>query len=274
MAVDSAAGVALEPHTAFVRPFAPSRVWSVERCRCRCVIATLYPRRPAVPQPGALTPQGGHHAIRAMGDVTDTTPLLLAEWHGGDDRALSALVEIHLPWLRSHVERRVGGFLRRHGEADDYLQDAVLDFLRDAPRFQVRDGEHFRGLLARVVENTLRDRNDWFRAKRRDLARNGALPTESVLALDPNLQRSTTPSRDATRTEVRDWVRLGLELMEAEDRKIILAREYEDRSFVEIGEELGLTANAVRMRWVRAVARLSEVMQELRAGRLPGQASP
>jgi RNA polymerase sigma factor (sigma-70 family) len=199
----------------------------------------------------------------------DATPQLLERWHQGDERALGELVELHLPWLRGQVDRRLGPALREQGEVEDYLQDAMLDFLRDAPRFVVRDGAQFRALLARVLENTLRDRNDWFRAKRRDLARKAALPTESVLSLDPALQRSTTPSRDATRNEVRDWVRLGLELLEAEDRKIILAREYEDRSFVEIGTELGMSANAVRMRWVRAVARLAEVMKELRAGTVP-----
>jgi RNA polymerase sigma factor (sigma-70 family) len=204
-----------------------------------------------------------------MGLPTDTTPLLLERWHRGDESALAALVELHLPWLREHVERRLGPFLRRHGEADDYLQDAIVDFLRYAPRFQVRDSLQLRALLARVAENTLRDKNDWFRAKRRDLGKNGTLPTDSVLALDPALQRSTTPSRDATRNEVRDWVRLGLELLEAEDRKILLAREYDNRSFVEIGDELGMTANAVRMRWVRAVSRLAEVMKDLRGGTVP-----
>lgn len=204
-----------------------------------------------------------------MTDAADPTPTLLQRWHDGDESALAELVAAHLGWLRGHVERRLGAFLRARGEADDYLQDAILDFLRDGPRFQVRDGAQFRALLGRIVENTLRDKNDWFRAKRRDLARSATVPSDSVLALDPALQRSTTPSRDATRNEIRDWVRLGLELLEAEDRKVILAREYEDRSFVEIGTELGMSANAVRMRWVRAVARLAEVMQQLKSGSLP-----
>lgn len=204
-----------------------------------------------------------------MTDAADPTPTLLQRWHGGDESALAELVAAHLGWLRGHVERRLGAFLRARGEADDYLQDAILDFLRDGPRFQVRDGAQFRALLGRIVENTLRDKNDWFRAKRRHLGSNITLARDSVLPLDPALQNSSTPSRDATRTEVRDWVRLGLELLEAEDRKILLAREYEDRSFVQIGDELGMTANAVRMRWVRAVARLAEVMQDLQAGRIP-----
>ena len=203
----------------------------------------------------------------------DRTQELLALWHQGDEAALAELVRTHIDWLKQLVDRRLGAFLRQRGDASDYMQDAIVDFLRYGPRFQVRDADHFRGLLARIVENTLRDRNDWFRAKRRRLGTNQGLPTESVLALDPNLQRSTTPSRDASRLEMREWVRLALELLDAEERRIILAREYEDRSFVQIGEELGMTANAVRMRWVRAVARLAEVMQDLKAGRLPGEPS-
>lgn len=201
----------------------------------------------------------------------DPTPRLLERWHQGDEAALPELLRLHLDWLHAHVERRLGAFLRARADADDYLQDAVLEFLRFAPRFQVRDGAQFRALLAKIAENTLRDRNDWFRAKRRHLGTQVAISRDSVLPLDPALQRSTTPSRDATRNEVRDWVRLALELLEAEDRKILLEREYEDRSFVDIGQDLGMTANAVRMRWVRAVARLAEVMRELQQGRIQAE---
>jgi len=204
-----------------------------------------------------------------MPEGPDSTAELLHRWHGGDEPALAALVAMHLPWLRAHVEKRLGPFLRQQGESSDYLHDAVLDFLRNAPRFPVRDAEQFRGLLARVTENTLRDRNDWFRARRRDLARNASLPGDSVLSLDPGLLQSSTPSRAAARTEVRDWVRLGLELLDAEDRRILVAREYDNRSFVEIGEDLGMTANAARMRWTRAVARLADVLRSLRGGRMP-----
>lgn len=203
-----------------------------------------------------------------MSDAAAATQDLLRRWHDGDEQALARLVELHLPWLETYVDRRLGAFLRTQGEPADFVQDAVLDFLRHAPRFQVRDADQLRGLLARVVENTLRDRNDWFRAKRRDLNRNAPLPSESVLSLDPALATGTTPSTNASRTEMRDWVRLGLELLEPEDRKVILRREYEDRSFVEIGDELGMTANAVRMRWVRAVARLADTVRRLRQGSL------
>lgn len=197
------------------------------------------------------------------------TIALLARWHAGDQAALATLVELHLPWLSAHVRDRMGGFLRQHGDAEDYLHDAMLDFLRDAPRFQVRDVDQFRGLLVRVVENTLRDRNDWFRRKRRDFARNNGLPSQSVLALDPALQMSTTPSREAAASEAHDWVRLALEILPAEDRRILVARDWEKRSFVEIGAEMSMTDSAVRMRWVRAVGRLAAILRDLRRGAIP-----
>lgn len=204
-----------------------------------------------------------------MAAEADATQDLLRRWHAGDPAALPALVEAHLPWLRQHLDRRLGAFLRQREEPEDFVQAAVLEFLRDGPRFVVRDGAQFRNLLARVVENMLRDRNDWYRAKRRDLARDAPLPSESVLPLDPALATSTTPSRDAARGEMREWVRLGLELLDPDDKKLVVAREFDGRSFVDLGAELGMTENAVRMRWVRAVGRLAEVMRTLRAGEVP-----
>ncbi len=202
-------------------------------------------------------------------------PDLLRRWHSGDQDALAELVEICLPWLREHVDARLGAFLRGRGDVDDYLQDALLDFLRDGPRFQVRDERQFRGLLVRVIENTLRDKNDWFRAQRRNLGvGDAALPEGSVLDLQSGLVLTSTPSRGADREEGRAWVRLALELLDPEDRKVILGRDYEQRAFEDIGNELGLSAGAARMRWNRAVARLAQTMLELRQGRIDGEAVP
>jgi DNA-directed RNA polymerase specialized sigma24 family protein len=153
----------------------------------------------------ALTESRSVRRIRPVPQPDLDTRTLLVRWHAGDAAALARLVELHLSWLQQHVRGRLGEFLARQAEPQDYLQDAVLDFLRDAPRFLVRDESQFRGLLVRVVENTLLDRNEWFRAKRRDMARNNPLPTDSVLALDPAFQRSETPSREVA-ARMR-WVR-------------------------------------------------------------------
>ena len=133
----------------------------------------------------------------------EETVRLLAQWHGGDTEALAQIVTLHLPWLHAQIEARLGEFLRSQGEPMDYLNDVMVAFLRDAPKFQVRDGTHLRSLLVRIAEHALRDKNDWFRAKRRDLARRVAVPSDSVLDLDSRFRTSSTPSRGASRNETR-----------------------------------------------------------------------
>ena len=103
-----------------------------------------------------------------MADDAAETVTLLQRWHAGDRAALDTLLARDMPWIREHVERRLGQLLRAKGEADDYVQDAVIEVLRYGPRFLIADRERFRGLLARIVENTLRDQHDWYTAKRRE----------------------------------------------------------------------------------------------------------
>ena len=204
----------------------------------------------------------------AMSLVPDPEPTeqLLGLWHGGDAQALARLVEREMPWIRQLVQRRMGRRLGAKFEADDFVQDAVVDLLRYGPRFVVHDTHQFRGLVARIVENNLRDRDEWFRARRRALDRERELTGGSALNLDPVEGSVTRPSEVAVRNEAKQWVRLALELLEPEDRRVIVRREWDGASFVEIGEELAMSANAVRMRWVRAVARLADKVRELQNG--------
>ncbi|MFO1051106.1 MAG: sigma-70 family RNA polymerase sigma factor [Planctomycetota bacterium] len=189
---------------------------------------------------------------------------LLRRHAAGDREALAELLHRELPWLREFVSKRLGAHLRAKDETMDQVQDAMVDFLRDAPRFVVGDGKQFRALLARVVENNLRDRDAWFRARRRAMAAEQPLPSESVLQIASD--SVTTPTQAAADSEWKAWVRLAMELMDPADRRILVLREWDDRSFVEIGELEGLTANAVRMRWTRAVARLADRIEKLRRG--------
>ena len=58
-------------------------------------------------------------------------------------------------------------------ESSDIVQDAALQFLKYGPRFILSDEEKFRALLVRIVENVLRDKHDWFSARRRAIAGSG-----------------------------------------------------------------------------------------------------
>lgn len=193
---------------------------------------------------------------------------LLRRWQAGDEAALGSLLVRELPWIRRMAERRLQGPLRARLDASDCVQDAVADFLRYGPRVVPSDHHQLRGLLARIVENNLRDRDDWYRARRRDAAREQPLASATGLVLDAAVDQPTTPSAAADREEQRAWVRLALELLDPDDRRIVIRRDWDRASFAEIGSELQLGENAARMRWVRAVGRLADQLVELRSGRL------
>ena len=97
-----------------------------------------------------------------MGNNVPETTLLLQRWNGGDEQALQALLQLHLPWIQTHVSQRLGGLVRAKEDTNDVVQDALVEFLRYGPRFKVSNEAHLRFLLGRIAENVLRDRHDFF----------------------------------------------------------------------------------------------------------------
>ena len=206
---------------------------------------------------------------------------LLNRWHQGDRDALAALLQRDLPWIRARVGKRLGPLLRANAETVDYVQDAFVAALQYGPRFVVQDVAQFRALVARIVENTLRDQHDHHAALRRGGAgpagggggaaggvRVEPLPSGSVLALDPRMRSVTRPDEAAAHNELRAWTRLGLELLDPDDRRVILLREFEGLSFAAIGERLGIGETGARMRFTRAIPRLADKVKQLQAGEL------
>lgn len=192
----------------------------------------------------------------------------------GDEAALREMVTEHLPWIEAHVRRRLSAVARRDGDTQDYVQQALFDVLRDGPHFAIDDAGAFRALLARIVENNLIDRVRYLQREQRDHRRQRPLPTDSVLQLDAPVRSVTEPPAAADRNEQQQWLRLAVELLDAEDREAVRLRDWEGVSFAELGERLGLSAEAARKRYTRALPRLAEKLDLLRRGQWQGALPP
>lgn len=193
---------------------------------------------------------------------------LLRRTHAGDRAAFEALLVRELPYIRERVHRRLGAALRARAETGDLVQDALLRLLEYGPRFLVSNDAHLRALLARIVENVIRDGADRASALRRGRSRERALERDSVLELDPPADSPRRPSTAAARNEERAWIPLALELLETADRRLLVEREWDGRPFADIAAGLGVTEDAARMRYGRALARLARAIDALRTGRL------
>lgn len=200
-----------------------------------------------------------------------TTRDLLRRWHAGDAEALGELVANDAAWIQDHVSRRLGPLLRQRADTQDIVQHTLVEVLKTGPRFVVDDRQQMRALLARMVENVLRYHARHDRQQKRDVRREvpATAPTGSgsVLQLSP-AAAAAGPATQAAEAEHRDWIRLALELLDPDDRDVIVWREFDGLPFAEVAARLGVPEAHARVRFQRALPKLGSKLQQLKAGRL------
>lgn len=190
----------------------------------------------------------------------------MPNWQG--DEEIEAIVTRHLPWVTSYVHKKLGQFPRQKSDTGDIIQEAMVQFLKYGPRIHLKNDVQFRALLCRIVENVICNQFDWFTARRRDMAREQPLPGDTVLNLDPTLNRQETPSQIVGKQQEEAWLRLGVELLDAGDQEVIVLRNWDDQSFPEIGKRLGISKDAARLRYYHAINHLIKNVNLLKNGKL------
>jgi len=196
------------------------------------------------------------------------TYLCLEQWHQGKSKGLETLLGKHIHWIREKVRKRISPKLRKMVESTDIVQEAAMEFFQYGPRICISNDRQFRALLSRIIENNLCDKHAWFTARRRAMARQRPLLSDTMLDLDAPRGTIRTPSQDAIRNEREAWIQLGMELIDPKDREIIILRQWDRLAFAEVGKAINVNADAARMRYNRAVTRLGEKVGELRRGEL------
>ena len=193
---------------------------------------------------------------------------LLRRWNAGERDALDAIVARERDWLEGRVRQRLGARLRQKAETQDFVQEALIEFLRYGPRFEVESRRQLRGLLARIVENALRGKAKWFDRQRRRLAAERPLDPRDTLTFEPSAPTEHRPSQVAQRGESDARLRLAVELLDPADREVIVLRQWEELPFATVAERLGLAEDAARMRFQRALKRLVAKVRALEQGDL------
>jgi RNA polymerase sigma factor (sigma-70 family) len=174
-----------------------------------------------------------------------------------------------LPWLKEQAHMRLGPRLRENEDTDDFVQDALRQFLTYGPPVRVDRDDYFRGLLRKILENRIRDKNDWFQAERRNRARERPFSSDTVLYLDPPVGKVKTPSEIVDQDEHEALIRLGIECLDPEDQKLIVWRNWHDETFVEIATKLDSTPNAIVKRYSKSLERLRLTVESLLKGKIP-----
>lgn len=198
-------------------------------------------------------------------DSDDELRSLSASVSIGDREAVERVIAKYGPRLRRMVGARLDPRLAARVDPSDVVQETFIEVQRRLPRYLRERPLPFYPWLRRIAAGRLADLADrHIHAQKRSVHREaGWLPVsdESVFRLSRHLAHSgTSPSGHLVREESRDAIRDALDQLPHVDREILLMRFVEQLSTKDTAAILGISAEAVGMRRLRALQRLSELV--------------
>jgi RNA polymerase sigma-70 factor, ECF subfamily len=183
---------------------------------------------------------------------------------------LGAVFEVHWPRLVEIVRRRLDTSLGARTDPEEIVNAAFLDARRRWAAYRAEPKVSPFVWLYRLVTDRLIEEWRTATAQKRDLKRDVPWPDRPSVDLGLRLvSPDTSPTQAVVREEVVGLMRKALGLLRAADREVIQLRGYDNLSFTEIGELLGVEENTATVRYVRALRRLKDVWQ-----RLTGESRP
>lgn len=179
----------------------------------------------------------------------DSDHQLVGRARRGDQAALAKLTTRH----RRAVYLLALQLLGNPDDAMDATQETLLRFLRALDRF---DGSRpVRPWLYAILRNRVRDLRRRRRVRKHDPLEGDEDHWRPEL-VDPD----ANPHRDATRRELRERVWQALGDLAPAHREIVVLRDYQDLSYTEIADVLGIPQGTVMSRLHRARKQLATIL--------------
>jgi RNA polymerase sigma-70 factor (ECF subfamily) len=199
-------------------------------------------------------------------DSSADLPSWLDAARRGEADALDALVRRYRPWLQVLAQGQLGRRLSGKCDASDVVQQALLDACRGLPHFRGSTEAEMRAWLRQVLARALgHELRRYGGTQQRDVGREVSLEqelTESSARLGTVLVApDSSPSQQAVRHEQELHLAALLARLPADYRTVIVLRDLEGLPHEEIARRLDRSVGAVRMLWVRALARLRKEME-------------
>jgi RNA polymerase sigma-70 factor (ECF subfamily) len=170
---------------------------------------------------------------------------------------LDELLSEHRPYLHRLVKLRFDVQLQPRVDPSDIVQETLLsvaarieDYLRRQPM------PFWLWLRQTACERLVEMQRRHVSAARRTVGREVSLPADSSLDLAMTLLGQSTPSEQAAAAELAEQVRRAINRLDADDRAIIVLRNYEQLTNQQAAEVLGIELSAASKRFGRALIRL------------------
>ena len=186
---------------------------------------------------------------------------LLTAARQGDRKSLGDVLKKYEPFLLLLAEPQIDDSLAAKGGASDLMQETLLEAQRDFRSFDGKTQGEFRAWLASILKHNAADFRRRFRdADKRDIQRETRLKvTQSSKNLVHQIPHNAdSPSGMAIAREQNHDLDRAVRRLPADYARVIELRHQDNLTFVEIGEQLGLSDEAARKLWSRAIQRLQK----------------
>lgn len=169
------------------------------------------------------------------------------------------------PWLKLLARLEIESRLQAKFSPSDAVQQTLLEAWRDWDNFRGEsDAQRMAWLRAILAHQLARLERHFARAKKRDVSREVSIQQSldrSSLRLDHMLAADDdSPSGQAQRREQQLQLVEVLDRLPDDYRQVLVLRHLEDLPHEAIARRLNRSEGAVRMLWVRALARLRKEM--------------
>jgi len=203
-----------------------------------------------------------------MWPTPENTEQLLTSARDGDGDAVNALLERHRDAVRRMIDLRMDRVLKRRVDASDIVQEVMIEANRRLQTYLQDPVMPFHLWLRQMAKDRLIDAHRRHRgAARRSMDREQPLATaasnESSLDLVAQLRdQQMTPAAAATWHELERRFQAACDQLDTQDQEVVLMRHFEHLSNGETATALDLSPQAASMRYLRAMRRLREFMDD------------
>lgn len=186
----------------------------------------------------------------------------------GDDLAVSKLLALYHPILRSRVASRLDNALRARYEPEDVLQQVYVQVLKEVGRFESRGPNSFLNWVFTILDHKIIDvrraAHRQIRAIARETPADTLGPSASYLnLLDYVYCDSETPSRAARRDEAVGALLTCVSALNISHREVLELRFLQGMAVADVAQALGKTDGAVVALTKRALDALRKSMDQM-----------
>ncbi|MGF1581140.1 MAG: sigma-70 family RNA polymerase sigma factor [Gemmataceae bacterium] len=202
--------------------------------------------------------------------MDDSEEALVERLRAGEEAVLAELFSLHRDRLWRMLNFRMDRRLAGRVDAEDILQEAYLSASGRIEHYRKEESMSFFVWLRLIVNQTLIDvHRRHIGAEMRDANREvslhhkGNAQSTSMSLAAKLLGNITSPSQAAVREETSAQLERAIASMDTIDQEVLALRHFEDLTNSEVAEVLGIAQTAASNRYVRALARLKDILAKI-----------